>query len=81
MAKNGTDGVYDKDPRKYSDAVKYDKLTHQEVISKHLAVMDLTAATLCMENDIDIVVFDMNKEGNIKEAAINPSIGTIVSSK
>ncbi len=78
MAKNGTDGVYNKDPRKYSDAVKYDKLTHQEVIAKQLQVMDLTAATLCMENNIDIVVFDMNKEGNIKEAAINPNIGTIV---
>lgn len=79
MAKNGTDGVYNKDPRKYADAVKYEKLTHQEVIAKQLGVMDLTAATLCMENNIDIVVFDMNKEGNIKEAAINPSIGTIVS--
>ena len=78
MAKNGTDGVYNKDPRKYADAVKYEKLTHQEVIAKQLGVMDLTAATLCMENNIDIVVFDMNKEGNIKEAAINPSIGTIV---
>ena len=79
MAKNGTDGVYNKDPRKFADAVKYDNLTHQEVISQQLGVMDLTAATLCMENNIDIVVFDMNKEGNIKEAAINPSIGTIVS--
>ena len=81
MAKNGTDGVYNKDPRKYSDAVKYEKLSHQEVIAKQLQVMDLTAATLCMENNIDIVVFDMNKEGNIKEAAINPSIGTIVTKK
>lgn len=81
MAKNGTDGVYNKDPRKHSDAVKYEKLSHQEVIAKQLGVMDLTAATLCMENNIDIVVFDMNKEGNIKEAAINPSIGTIVTSK
>ena len=52
-----------------------------KVINDKLKVMDATAITLCMENNIDIVVFDMNKEGNIKEAAINPSIGTIVTSK
>lgn len=81
MAKNGTDGVYDKDPRKYSDAVKYTKLSHAEVISKQLGVMDLTAATLCMENKIDILVFDMNKEGNIAKAISDPSIGTLVTTK
>ncbi len=81
MAKNGTDGVYDKDPRKYNDAKKYTKLTHQEIIAKKLGVMDLTAATLCMENNIDIVVFDMNVEGNIAKAAMDPSIGTVVTSK
>ena len=60
MAKNGTDGVYDSDPRFNKDAKKYTKITHQEVIEQQLGVMDLTAATLCQSNNIDIVVFDMN---------------------
>ncbi len=81
MAKNGTDGVYDKDPRKYKDAKKYQKLSHTEVVNKKLAVMDLTAATLCMENDIDILVFDMNVPGNIAKAIKDPSIGTLVTNK
>lgn len=81
MAKNGTDGVYDKDPRRFSDAKKYKTLSHQEIISKQLGVMDLTAATLCMENNIDIVVFDMNVKGNIAKAAVDPSIGTLVTNK
>ena len=81
MAKNGTDGVYDKDPRKNKDAKRYTKLSHAEVINKKLQVMDLTAATLCMENDIDILVFDMNKAGNIAKAIQDPSIGTLVTNK
>lgn len=81
MAKNGTDGVYDKDPRKFKDAKKYTKLNHQDVIAKKLAVMDLTAATLCMENDIDIFVFDMNVKGNIARAVKDPSIGTLITNK
>ena len=81
MAKNGTDGVYDKDPRKFKDAKRYTKLSHAEVINKKLQVMDLTAATLCMENDIDILVFDMNKPGNIAKAIQDPSIGTLVTNK
>ena len=81
MAKNGTDGVYDKDPRKFKDAKRYTKLSHAEVINKKLQVMDLTAATLCMENDIDILVFDMNKAGNIAKAIQDPSIGTLVTNK
>ena len=81
MAKNGTDGVYDKDPRKYKDAKRYTKLSHAEVINKKLQVMDLTAATLCMENNIDILVFDMNKAGNIAKAIQDPSIGTLVTNK
>ncbi len=81
MAKNGTDGVYDSDPRKNKNAKKYTKLSHQEVIEKKLGVMDLTAATMCMENDIDIVVFDMNKKGNIRKAVTDPTIGTLVTTK
>ncbi len=76
MAKNGTDGVYDKDPRTNSDAVKYESLTHHEVLDKGLGVMDSTAAALCKDNDIEIVVFDMNVAGNIKKVAAGEKIGT-----
>lgn len=79
MAKNGTDGVYDKDPRKHDDAKKYDTLTHHEVLEQGLEVMDSTAAALCKDNNIDIVVFDMNKPGNIRKAAAGEKIGTIIS--
>lgn len=78
MAKNGIDGVYDSDPRKNPNAVKYRKLTHQEVLKQELAVMDSTAAALCNDNDIDIYVFDMNVEGNIKRAILGEPIGTII---
>lgn len=81
MAKNGVDGVYDCDPRKDKKAKKYQKLTHQEVLDKHLDVMDLTAATLCMENDIDIYVFDMSVKGNIARAFEDCSMGTLISNK
>lgn len=81
MAKNGTDGVYDSDPRKNKNAKKFDKLTHQELLEKQLGVMDLTAATLCASNDIDILVFDMNVKGNIKKAVTDPSIGTLVTTE
>ena len=78
MAKNGVDGIYDDDPRKVKNAKRYSKITHAEIVEKHLQVMDMTAAALCMENDIDIVVFDMNVPGNIARAAIDYSIGTLV---
>lgn len=79
MAKNGVDGVYDKNPRNNIDAKKFIKLTHEEVLENHLEVMDLTAATLCAENNIDIYVFDMNKKGNIAKAANDFSFGTLIS--
>lgn len=81
MAKNGTDGVYDRDPRKNPNAKRYTHLTYQQILNEKLEVMDLTAASLCCDNDIDTVVFDMNKGGNIKQIMIDPSIGTIVSNK
>ncbi len=81
MAKNGVDGVYDCDPRKNKNAKKFTHLTHQEVFSRHLEVMDMTAATLCMENNIDIFVFDMNVKGNIKKAVSDYSIGTLISNR
>ncbi len=76
MAKNGTDGVYNKDPRKFTDAVKYEDLSHQEVLEYGLEVMDSTASALCKDNDIAIVVFDMNQPGNIRRAASGQTIGT-----
>ncbi|MFA7561080.1 MAG: UMP kinase [Candidatus Izemoplasmatales bacterium] len=78
MAKNGTDGVYDKDPRSHKDSVKFKEITHQDVINKGLNVMDSTAAALCYDNDIDIYVFDMNVKGNIKRAILGEDIGTII---
>lgn len=78
MAKNGTKGVYDKDPRKHDDAVMYDALTLQEVLEKNLLVMDSTAASICKDNKINIVVFDMNEKGNIKKAVMQEKIGTMV---
>lgn len=81
MAKNGVDGVYDSDPRGNNGAQKYTILTHLEVLEKHLNVMDLTAATLCKENDIDIFVFDMNVKGNIARAVDDFSIGTLITNK
>src|SRR5690606_39132607 len=68
MAKNGVDGVYDKDPKKYSDAKLYKQLTHKDVLDNNLAIMDSTAASLCKDNDIDILVFNMNQAGNIAKA-------------
>ena len=81
MAKNGVDGVYDKDPRKDKTAKKFKHLTHQQIVEKNLKVMDMTAAALCAENDIDVYVFDMNKKGNIALAAKDFSFGTLISNK
>ena len=81
VATNGTlhDGVYDKDPNKFADAKKYDKLTYMEVIEQGLQVMDTTATTLCMDNNIPILVFGISEEGNIKKVMEGEKIGTIVS--
>lgn len=78
MAKNGTDGVYDCDPNKNENAKKYDKLTFMEMLEKNLEVIDATASAMCMDNDIDLVVFDMNKEGNIKKAVLGEVEGTLI---
>ena len=80
LAKN-VDGVYDKDPNKFADAKKYDKLTYMEVIEQGLQVMDTTATTLCMDNNIPILVFGISEEGNIKKVMEGHKIGTIVSKK
>ena len=72
------DGVNDKDPNKFSDAVKYDTLTHTEILKKGLAVMDSTAASLCRDNNIGILVFNLDKPENIVKAVTGENIGTIV---
>ncbi|MFU2205394.1 UMP kinase [Streptococcus pneumoniae] len=81
MAKNGVDGVYNDDPRKNADAVKFDELTHGEVIKRGLKIMDATASAISMDNDIDLVVFNMNEPGNIKRVVLGEQIGTTVSNK
>ena len=78
MGKNNVDGVYSADPMIDKSAVKYDQLTYLEVISKNLQVMDATASTLCMDNDIPLVVFSVMEEGNIKKAVCGATIGTVV---
>ena len=77
LAKN-VDGVYDKDPKKYEDAKKYDEVTYMQSISEGLNVMDTTAITLCMENKIPICVFALNESNSIKRAAEGEKIGTII---
>ena len=72
------DGVYDKDPKKYPDAKKFDELTYIEVLEKDLRILDSTATSLCMENDLPVVVFDITKSGNIKDVIAGKKIGTIV---
>ncbi|MBE6836457.1 MAG: UMP kinase [Ruminococcus sp.] len=72
------DGVYDKDPHKFEDAVKYDRLTYNEILSQGLAVMDASAASLCGDNNIPIIVFDVARTDNILDACMGKNIGTIV---
>ena len=78
MAKNGTDGVYDKDPRHSPDAVRFDRISYSDAIARRLKVMDLTAMAFCMENNLPIVVFDINVPGNIQRVAEGAPIGTLV---
>ena len=75
------DGIYTKDPKKYEDAEKIDEITYLEVLNKKLNVMDTTATTLCMDNDIPIIVFNINEKGNLKKVLEGKKIGTIVENK
>lgn len=79
LAKN-VDGVYNKDPMKYNDAIKYDNITHMEAITEKLGVMDTTALSLCMDNNMSILVFGLNEEDSIKKAICGEKIGTLVKS-
>ena len=72
------DGVYDSDPEKNSNALKFDTLTFDQAYDKQLKIMDMTAFTLCKENEIPVVVFDMNNPGNLKKVILGAKIGTLV---
>jgi uridylate kinase len=78
MKATSVDGVYDKDPKVHDDAVKYDELSYIKVLKKGLGVMDATAVTLCRDNDLPILVFNMQKDGNILRAFRAEPVGTIV---
>lgn len=78
MAKNNVDGVYDSDPKYNKDAKMYTELTFEEILSKNLKVMDATAASLCKDNKMGIIVFNMNVDGNITKAVKGEKIGTLV---
>ena len=72
-------GVFDKDPELNQDAKHYEEITYSEVISKNLGIMDMTAITLCKENDLPIRVFDVNQKGNLKDILLGKKLGTIIS--
>ena len=77
MAKK-VDGVYNKDPNLFGDAVKYDHLSYLDILKDGLKVMDSTAASLCMDNHIKIIVFNLTRHGNIRKAVMGEQIGTII---
>ncbi|GAF35149.1 UMP kinase [Lentilactobacillus farraginis] len=81
MAKNGVDGIYTADPRTHKDAKKYETLTYMDILEKGLKVMDSTASSLSMDNHIPLVVFNLNKPGNIRKVVSGDSIGTTVEEK
>ncbi len=78
MAKNGVDGVYSADPKTNPDAVRYDHLTYMDLLNKGLQVMDSTATSMCMDNNMELMVFNMNEAGNIVRAMKGEKIGTII---
>jgi uridylate kinase len=78
MKATKVDGIYDKDPMKHKDAVKFDKISYIEVLNRGLKVMDLTAVSLCMDNKLPILSFDLSGAGNIARAVCGETIGTLV---
>jgi uridylate kinase len=81
MAKHNVDGVYSADPHKDPDAKKFDHLTYLEALNKRLEVMDPTALSLCLENKLPIIVFDLQAKGNIERIIAGESIGTLITSE
>lgn len=78
LGKTGTDGIYDKDPNKYGDAVKYDELTYIDILNQGLGIMDSTATSLCMDNSIPVIVFGIDDPKNLVKVACGENIGTKV---
>ena len=78
MAKKGTDGIYDSDPNKNPNAKRFDEITYSDILSRGLQVMDSTATSLCMDNKIPLVVFNIDHHENIVKAALGEDIGTTV---
>lgn len=78
MAKNGVDGVYSADPKTNPDAKRFDRLSYQDVLERNLRVMDAAAVALCRDNDLPIIVFDVEQDGNIQRAARGEEIGTLI---
>ena len=72
------DGVYDKDPNQFSDAKRYDTLTFNQVLNDNLAVMDMSAATMCNENNLPMLVFDLHRPDNILDAVLGKPVGTVI---
>jgi len=81
MAKNNVDGVYNADPKLNKNAVKYDKLSYMDMLNEGLEVMDSTASSLCMDNDISLIVFSITEEGNIKRVVEGENLGTTIRGK
>ncbi len=81
MAKNNVDGVYSDDPKVNKDAKKYDNLSYMDMLNEGLGVMDSTASSLCMDNDIPLIVFSITDEGNIKKVVLGETIGTTIRGK
>jgi uridylate kinase len=78
MGKQGVDGVYDSDPATNPDAVKFDQLSYDEFLTRGLKVADATSVSLCRDNDIDMIVFNLSEEGNIARVVAGEKIGTTV---
>jgi uridylate kinase len=78
MKATKVDGIYDKDPVKHSDAVKFDKISYIEVLNRGLQVMDSTAISMCMDNKLPIITFNLTEPGNILRAVMGEHIGTLV---
>ena len=80
MKATKVDGIYDKDPMKHDDAIRYDKLSYIDALQQRLNILDSTAFSLCMDNEVPILVFSLNEEGSIRRAILGEKVGTLVCS-
>jgi uridylate kinase len=81
VAKNKVDGVYDADPLKNPEAKKFDRLTHRDALNLHLQVMDITAFSLCLENKLPVIIFDLQGQQSIRRAIFGEHVGTLVANE